>query len=76
MSKEPIMPLYRAHSWSTATAGEPSERQPHLFYRAQDADWLFDKLKEAHKFERRRWKALEKFYLKELVKLRRANEHL
>lgn len=62
----PILPLYRAHSWSTATGGEPTERQPHLFYRAEDADKLFDKLRKAHKFKRRKWRALKKFYLDEV----------
>lgn len=66
MTKGPILPLVRARSWSMATDG-PTERQPHLFYRAEDADKLFDGLNKAHKFERRKWRALEAFYLKELT---------
>lgn len=66
MSKKPALPMYRAASWSTANDGEATERQPHLFYRAGDVDKLLDETKKQHAFERRRWRALEEFYLAEL----------
>lgn len=41
--RKPVAELYRAHSWSLATdTGKPTERQPHMFYRAKDIDDLFD----------------------------------
>jgi hypothetical protein len=41
--RRPVAELYRAHSWSLATdTGKPTERQPHMFYRAEDIDALFD----------------------------------
>lgn len=37
----PVAELYRAHSWSLATdTCKPTERQPHMFYRAKDIDDL------------------------------------
>jgi hypothetical protein len=65
MSKKPILTLYRAASWSNAN-GAATERQPHLFYRAEDGDKLFDKIERKRQFIKRKRKALKKFYLKEL----------
>jgi hypothetical protein len=62
---EPVAALYRARSWSSAPDGQPTERQPHLFYRAEDVDRIFDELRAELSFERRRHDALQEFYLKE-----------
>lgn len=43
--KKPVAELYRAHSWSLAASppnNKPTERQPHLFYKAADIDALVD----------------------------------
>jgi hypothetical protein len=68
---------FRAHSWSGAADGNPTERQPHMFYRCGDVDTLIDGIVAQHTktlqtmetrfaFERRKWQALEAFYLQEL----------
>lgn len=67
MSK-PVAPLYRAASWSTAPDDKGTKRQPHLFYRAEDIDPLFDRMKARYEFLLRRAAAVEAFYLGEIGK--------
>lgn len=64
--KNPVAPLYRAASWSVANGDKPTERQPHLFYRAEDIDALVDKLERDRDLAMRRAAALEAFYLGEI----------
>ena len=67
--KSPLtgLPTYKAQSWTTDNNQAVADgRYPGKFYMREEADALFKKMEKRRKFELRRARALERFYLDEL----------